>query len=65
MKLLVQFRGYDPVTVDTENGTCAVFEKLTATEASRALEAAAMSDDGETGWIPATIGGEECQIQRA
>ncbi len=63
MKLQVQFAGCKPLDVDTTNGTCAVFERLTATEASRALEEAAMGDEDERGWIAATIGGEECQVK--
>ena len=65
MKLQVQFPGgYGSVNVDTTNGTCAVFEKLTATEAATALEAAAMGDEDERGWIAAEIGGEQCAIRR-
>ena len=63
MKLQVVFAGYEPVSVDTENGTCAVFERLTATEASSALEDAAMADEDETGWIAAEIGGEHCCLK--
>ncbi len=65
MKLQVQFAGYDPLTVDTTDGTCAVFHALTATESSRALEEAAMGDADESGWIAATIGGESCQLRPA
>lgn len=62
MKLQVQFAGYEPLDVDTENGI-AIFESVPIAEASRALEEAAMGDADESGWIAANIGGEECQIK--
>jgi len=63
MKMEVQFGGYAPVTVDTTNGTCGVFERLTPSAAAAALETAAMGDADDDGWIAATIGGEECQLR--
>lgn len=63
MKLEVQFAGYAPVTVDTEYASCAIFEKLTATQAAEALEFATMGDADENGWIAANIGGEDCQVR--
>ena len=63
MLIEIQFAGYEPIQVNTENGTCGVFEKLTATEAAAALENAAMGDADENGWIAAQIGGEDCVIR--
>lgn len=63
MKLQVQFAGYSPVDVDTENGTCAVFERLTATEAATALESAIMGDEDDDGWVVDEAGGETFQVR--
>lgn len=70
MRLQIRFVADETtIHVDTTNGTCAVFDGLTATEAARALEEVGnlppdVSSGEPTNWHMARIGGEWCYVMK-